>query len=158
MNHGTALLPDEDRAAVVDTVMVNNPDMAPQLAGRIVDEAVKYLAAVATAPEPLTPSRLVDEEWHALILHTRVYKRLCDKIGTFVHHVPERPAPGSRGPQVLTKTQARIVAAGHTVDDALWLAPTDASIPVAAGCQHSPGGPEGSCTGDPDGDGPSGPN
>lgn len=30
MNHGTALLSDEDRAAVVDTVMVNNPDMAPQ--------------------------------------------------------------------------------------------------------------------------------
>ncbi|GAA0641716.1 hypothetical protein GCM10009548_02490 [Streptomyces malaysiensis subsp. malaysiensis] len=158
MRNGTALLSDEDRAAVIDTVMVNNPDMAPMLAGRIVDEAVKYIAAVATAPEPLTPSRVVDEGWHALILHTRIYHRLCSKIGRFIHHVPQRPDPENRDSEALTKTQAQIVAAGYTVDDALWLAPGDTSIPVAAHCQHSPGGPEGSCTGSGEGDGPSGPN
>lgn len=158
MSNSTALLSDEDRAAVVDTVMVNNPDMAPGLAGRIVDEAVKFVAAVASATEPLAPSRVVDEGWHSLILHTRVYRRLCDKVGKFVHHVPERPDPENRDPEALTKTQKQIITAGFTVDDALWLAPGDSSIPVAASCQHGPGGPEGTCTGDPDGDGPSGPN
>ncbi|GDY47334.1 glycine-rich domain-containing protein [Streptomyces antimycoticus] len=158
MSHGTALLSDEDRASVVDTVMRNNSDMNPALAGRVVDEAVKYVAAVANAPEPLTPSRVVDEGWHALILHTRIYQRLCNKVGRFVHHVPEQPDPENRIPEALTKTQAQIVSMGFTVDDALWLAPEDTSIPVAAHCQHSPGGPEGSCTGSGEGDGPSGPN
>ncbi|MEU8827753.1 hypothetical protein [Streptomyces sp. NPDC048636] len=158
MSNGTVLLSDEDRAVVADTVMTNNPDMGADLAARIVDEATKFVAAVANTPEPLAPSRVVDEGWHALILNTRIYERLCKKIGRFVHHTPERPDPENRDPKSLTKTQARIVAEGFTVDDALWLAPTDANIPVAASCQHRPADPEGTCTGDPDGDGPSGPN
>ncbi|MEU5269038.1 hypothetical protein AB0G77_10895 [Streptomyces hygroscopicus] len=158
MSNGTALLSDADRAAVVDTVMSNNPDMSPMLAGRIVDEAAKFVAAVASATEPLAPSRVVDEGWHAMILNTRIYQRLCNKVGRFVHHVPERPDPENRDPEALTKTQRQISSAGFTVDAALWLAPGDSSLPVAASCQHRPADPEGTCTGDPDGDGPSGPN
>ena len=62
---------------------------------------------------------------------------LCERVGTFVHHVPEAPDPERRDAEALTRTQQRIVEAGFPVDDALWLAPTDQSIPVAAGCQHS---------------------
>ncbi len=43
----------------------------------------------------LRPSRVVDEGWHALILHTRVYSELCEGVGRFVHHMPE-PSDGSR--------------------------------------------------------------
>ncbi|MFI0817467.1 glycine-rich domain-containing protein [Streptomyces sp. NPDC021098] len=158
MTNGTALLPETDRTAVVGTVLNNNPELSPDMAGRIVDEAVKYLAAVAESREPLVPSRVVDEGCHTLILHTRVYRKLCNKLGTFVHHTPEPRDPSRHNLAAITRTQRAIVAAGYTVDDALWLAPEDTSIPVAASCTHSPGGPEGSCTGDPDGDGPSGPN
>ncbi|MGW2324851.1 glycine-rich domain-containing protein [Streptomyces sp. NPDC001700] len=158
MRDVTALLDQPQRAEVVETVLRNNPGMDEATAGRIVDEAVKFVAAAAGASSPLAPSRVVDEGWHALILHTRTYRQLCERVGTFVHHVPQAPDPERRNPEALTRTQQRIVQAGFPVDDALWLAPTDSSIPVAASCQHGPGGPEGSCTGDPDGDGPSGPN
>ncbi|MFD8384005.1 hypothetical protein ACFV2X_36755 [Streptomyces sp. NPDC059679] len=73
-------------------------------------------------------------------------------------HVPEPPDPSRHNPGELTRTQELIREMGFTVDDALWLAPTDESIPVAADCEHSPPGPYGSCTGDGGGDGPSGPN
>ncbi|MFD7499480.1 glycine-rich domain-containing protein [Streptomyces sp. NPDC059850] len=158
MRDVTALLDPPQRAEAIRTVLRNNPGMDEDTAGRIVDEAVKFVAAAAGASSPLTPSRVVDEGWHALILHTRTYRQLCERVGTFVHHVPQAPDPERLNPEALTRTQQRIVQAGFPVDDALWLAPTDTSIPVAASCQHGPGGPEGSCTGDPDGDGPSGPN
>ncbi|WP_435242919.1 glycine-rich domain-containing protein [Streptomyces cucumeris] len=142
MRDVTALLDRLARTAVVDTVLRDNPELTEDLAGRIVDEAVKFVAAAAGSPEPLAPSRVVDEGWHALILHTRTYRQLCDKVGTFVHHVPQAPDPERRDPEALTRTQERIVKAGFTVDDALWLAPYDQSIPVAASCQHSDdGGP-----------------
>ncbi|MEU0841659.1 hypothetical protein ABZ370_19615 [Streptomyces sp. NPDC005962] len=158
MTHGTVLLADPDRAAVVGAVVNNNPELGSDMAGRIVDEAVKYLAAVADSPQPLVPSRVVDEGWHTLILHTRVYQKLCSQLGTFIHHTPEPRDPSRHNPDAITRTRQAIVAAGYTVDDALWLAPDDTTIPVAASCTHGPGGPEGSCTGNPDGDGPSGPN
>ncbi|MFF7649389.1 glycine-rich domain-containing protein [Streptomyces sp. NPDC007983] len=138
----TALLDRLQRAEVIGTVLRNNPGMDDGLAARIVDEAVKFVAAAAGAHQHLAPSRVVDEGWHALILHTRTYRQLCERVGTFVHHIPEAPDPEQRDPDALTRTQQRIAEAGFPVDDALWLAPTEQSIPVAARCQHSDdGGP-----------------
>ncbi|MFE1931705.1 hypothetical protein ACFW95_15285 [Streptomyces sp. NPDC059474] len=52
-----------------------------------------------------------------MILHTRVYKRLCDKIGKFVHHMPERPDPESRDPEATGGSAARTpVTEGGYVD------------------------------------------
>ncbi|MCP9205479.1 glycine-rich domain-containing protein [Streptomyces sp. NEAU-Y11] len=142
MRDVTALLDQPTRAEVVGTVLRGNPELTEHMAVRIVDEAVKFVAAAATSPTPLVPSQVVDEGWHALILHTRTYRQLCDRVGTFVHHVPEAPAPDQRAPEALTRTQQRITEAGFPLDDALWLAPDDPSIPVAASCQHSDdGGP-----------------
>lgn len=50
---------------------------------------------------------------------------LCERVGAFVHHVPETPDPGRRDAEALTRTQQRFVEAGFPVDDALWLAPAD---------------------------------
>ncbi|MEU1805875.1 hypothetical protein [Streptomyces sp. NPDC019937] len=137
MRDVTALLGRPQRAEVIGTVLRNNPGMDEGMAGRIVDEAVKFVAAAADASRPLAPSRVVDEGWHALILHTRIYRQLCERVGAFVDHIPEAPDPERRDPEALSRTQWRIVEAGFPVDDALWLAPTDQSIPVAADCQHS---------------------
>ncbi|MFE6030084.1 glycine-rich domain-containing protein [Streptomyces niveus] len=153
------LLPAAELAAVVATVRTNNPDMATDTAEAIVLEAVKFEAACASSPTlRLTPSRVVDEGWHALILHTRIKARLAARLGYFVHHVPEAPDPRRYDPDVLLATRVAIADAGYVPDAALWAGPSDTKIPVAADCQHSPPGPEGSCTGSGQGDGPSGDN
>ncbi len=69
--------------------------------------------------------------------------------------MPEPPDPSCCTPGALERTQEAIAEAGYEPDLMLWLAPGDPSILVAASCQHSPGGPEGSCT---ESCAPSGPN
>jgi hypothetical protein len=66
----------------------------------------------------------------------------------------EAPDIGRRDPEALTRTQAAITAVGFIPRPAMWVGPSDTSIPVAAGCEHSPPGPEGSCTGDCSNTGP----
>ncbi|MEV8418172.1 hypothetical protein AB0P45_31920 [Streptomyces niveus] len=75
------LLTAEELASVTATVQVNNPGMDPDLAKRIVLEAVKFEAACAASPAlRLVPSRVVDEGWHALILHTRIKAHLAARL------------------------------------------------------------------------------
>ena len=153
------LLAPADLAEVRATLLCANPTMDEFTASRILREALAFVAACATSStQGLRPSRVVDEGWHALILHTRIYANLCARLGRFVHHAPEAPDPTRHSPGALDDTQAAIRAAGYTVDPLLWAAPLDTTIPVAASCQHGPPGPEGSCTGSGEGDGPSGPN
>ncbi|MEU8621006.1 hypothetical protein [Streptomyces sp. NPDC048623] len=132
-----SLLTQEEFDGVAATVLDNNKDMAEPDAGRIVEEALKFVAAAAMFPGGMRPSRVVDEGWHALILHTRVYQTLCRRLGRFVHHVPERPDPARHGLTALEHTQARIAEAGYEVDRALWLGPSNGSVTVAATCEHT---------------------
>jgi len=133
------LIPAEAFAGVVATVLDNNKGMEQPVAERITEEALKFVAACAKRPSRgLRPSRIVDEGWHALILHTNVYERLCKELGRFVHHVPERPDPSRHNAFQLEHTKASIREVGYEVDAMLWLAPTDTSIPVAAECEHTP--------------------
>jgi hypothetical protein len=153
------LIDEAELAAVRATIQTNNPGMSKSVADRIVVEALAFVATCANSTaRGLRPSRIVDEGWHALILHTRVYAGLCGGLGRTVHHVPEAPDTTRYAPGALDATQDVMRAAGYEPDPMLWLPPTDDTIPVAASCQHGPGEPEGTCTGDPDGDGPSGPN
>jgi hypothetical protein len=88
----SGLLEQAEFDAVTFTVMDNNLGMARSLAERIVVEALAFVVTCARNPKaPIAPSRTVDEGWHALVLHTAVYARLCDRLGVFVHHYPERP-------------------------------------------------------------------
>lgn len=146
-------------AGVVATALDNNQGMKQETAAAITEEALKFLATCAQFPEArLRPSRIVDEGWHALILHTKLYTNLGATLGRYVHHAPERPDPTRHDPQALERTQAYIAKAGYRPVPELWQRMEDTGITVSASCTHSPPGPEGSCTGDPDGDGPSGPN
>jgi hypothetical protein len=138
------LLTDAQFISVRGTVMDANPGMPEEMAGRIVDEALKFLAACAKSPGMgLVPSRIVDEGWHALILHTALYAGICRQVGGgFVHHSPGY-GPGNYDPRVLDRTREAIEALGWGVDAELWVAPGDESlVSVAAKCQHSDdGGP-----------------
>lgn len=134
-----SLLGDAAFNAVLATVLDNNPGMDISIASRIVVEALKFTAAAAQFPTvPITPSREVDEGWHALILHTHLYAALCHRLGRFVHHFPERPDPSRFDPDALTRTVALIEQAGYTVDAELWTGPDRALVAVAANCNHTP--------------------
>ncbi|MFD0359613.1 hypothetical protein ACFVHW_38655 [Streptomyces sp. NPDC127110] len=122
--HG--LLADAQLDAVRATVLDDNPGMEPELAARIVTEAVKF---VATAAQDMTPSRLVDKGWHALILHTALYSRLCAHLGGFVNHYPNPQSLPSDTPSPIVSTIKAIERAGFSFDRYLWHEPT----PVPAG-------------------------
>ncbi|MGI5261128.1 glycine-rich domain-containing protein [Streptomyces angustmyceticus] len=125
--------------SVVGTVQDANPGMDGGLAQRIADEGLKFVVACASTPgAALAPSRVVDEGWHALILHTKVYEELCASLGDFVHHYPGYD-PDNYDPLILVRTQDAIRVAGYDVDEELWGAPTgEQRVAVAAKCQHSP--------------------
>lgn len=134
-----ALLEPAEYAAVVHTVLDNNPGMNQGTAGRIVTDALAFVALAAHHPTaPIAPSRTVDEGWHALILHTALYARLCERLGAFVDHFPERPDPARQGAEVIEHTVRLLLAAGHAPDPELWTLPADDRIPVAADCGHAP--------------------
>lgn len=120
------------------TVLDNNPGMEPDLAARILTDALAFVAVAAgRGGHGLVPSRVVDEGWHALILHTGLYQSLCGRLGGFVHHVPERPDPGRFNAAALERTIGAIESAGYSVDTDLWRSPEDQLVSVAAKCQHS---------------------
>lgn len=139
MDGSLALLAPDVFGGVVATVIDNNPGMDVAMATRVVSEALKFVDAAAKFPTVrITPSQVVDEGWHALILHTRPYTELCGRLGRFVHHYPERPDPERFDPYALARTVALIEEAGHSADRELWPAPEDAPIAVAANCSHTP--------------------
>ncbi|MFJ7100206.1 glycine-rich domain-containing protein [Streptomyces albogriseolus] len=133
------LITDERFASCRSTVMDANPDMPEEMAGRIVDEALKFVAACSRNPGlGLAPSRIVDEGWHALILHTAMYAELCERLGQFVHHYPGYD-PTNYDPPILDRTRETIAALGWEADPELWGPPSNETlVSVAAKCQHAP--------------------
>lgn len=111
------LVTDERFASCRSTVMDANPGMSDEMAGRIVEEGIKFVAACSRNPGTgLAPSRIVDEGWHALILHTAVYAELCTNLGgVFVHHYPGYD-PTNYDPPVLDRTREAIAALGWEAD------------------------------------------
>lgn len=137
MTEATALLVGDDRAGVIKTVMDNNPNMAEDMAGRIVDQATAFVIAASCSPgQNLTPSRVVDEGWHALILHTHLYHRLCERRGGYVHHSPGYN-PRNYDASILERTKDRLSELGFDVDADLWGPPGSDPVVVAAKCQHT---------------------
>ncbi|MEV7599846.1 hypothetical protein AB0O91_20930 [Kitasatospora sp. NPDC089797] len=126
-------------SSVVSTVLDNNKGMAVEMAERIVREALAFVVTGARRPYlAMAPSRIVDEGWHAFIVHTEAYAELCTREGGFVHHAPGFD-PDNFDPDILEQTQDAIREAGFEVDPELWRPPTDdALVSVAANCQHAP--------------------
>lgn len=135
------LMPAEQFTAVARTVLDNNlaSGMTADMADRITAEALKFLAAIAQFPNKLVaPSRVVDEGWHALILHTKAYEDLCKRLGGMIHHYPESPDASRWDGQVILRSVQLIRDAGYCPDTHLWGHPESGEIVVAANCQHSP--------------------
>lgn len=134
------LLTRDEFMDVVRTVVGNNPGMETPLAHRIVGEALAYLVTVSrNRTKPLAPSPVVDEGWHALILHTELYARLCEKLGGFIHHYPETVEDTAYDNKVIGRTIAAMAGEGIAADPELWAGPDEGGVEVTANVWHSPG-------------------
>lgn len=92
-------------------------------AERVVDQALAFVAACRDLPATtrISPSPAVDVGWHTLILYTRQYAELCDRVvGRFVHHEPDDlPGVPGRAEGGVSAVEA-IRRAGYAVDPELW--------------------------------------
>jgi uncharacterized protein (TIGR04222 family) len=58
---------------------------------RNIAEYKKFMFLVMAEPNGASPSKMVDEVWHAHITNTKNYEQFCEKtIGKFVHHNPSK--------------------------------------------------------------------
>ncbi|RJQ89707.1 glycine-rich domain-containing protein [Amycolatopsis panacis] len=113
-----------------------------ELAVRIMDQALAFLATCAHATEPLAPSDTVDIGWHTFILYTREYAAFCDRVaGRFIHHEPADTGviPVNRTPvDSMSATMKVMRKAGFAVDLPLWTASAKCNQ-CREGCTHSSG-------------------
>jgi hypothetical protein len=127
-------------------IQTDHGDVTDDLAHRIVDQALAFLAASAVATQALGPSDLVDIGWHTFILHTRDYAQFCDRVaGQFIHHVPDDGVgPDDDQHRVpLARAVDAIRQAGYVVDHDLWgVGAADCNTSKCtqchAGCHDSP--------------------
>lgn len=119
--------------------------VTPGHAERIMTQALAFLQACALNPGGgLAPSKQVDIGWHTLILYTRDYADLCQRIaGRFIHHAPDDEEGESTGQGTTTAATVKAMyAAGLPVDHDLWAVPgecqTDKCHQCHAGCADSP--------------------
>ncbi|MYS79789.1 glycine-rich domain-containing protein [Embleya scabrispora] len=137
-------IPEAVRARLIARIRADRPEITTELADRIVSGTAVFLTVAAANPEaPMTPSALVDVGWHAWVLHTVDYAKFCDRIGRFVHHVPDTmPRTMAHGRVGVTSTVEVIKAAGYPVDAELWaVAAGDCDSKCTqcyAGCSDSP--------------------
>ena len=115
-----------------------------ELAERIVDQALVFLAACAQTTEPIGPSALVDLGWHAFILRTEASRAFCQRTaGRMIDHCPLAPdtagASGARANALLERSVAAVRATGLHYDPQLWA--------CAGSCDDSDKGGPGSGTG-----------
>jgi len=144
---GRTLLPAPLAGRLVARIAADHPDLAAEMAERILDQALAFLGTCATTTEPIGPSELVDIGWHTFILYTDEYAVFCERIaGRFIHHVPDDSPTGDEWPTVpeadpvtLARTVAAIRRAGYRVDPPLWSMAAAADCSQChAGCSDSP--------------------
>ncbi|WEV26752.1 hypothetical protein OYE22_17265 [Streptomyces sp. 71268] len=136
------LLPAELRETLAQNVRVKFPQMTEEYAHRGVGQMLAFLAAGAHSDTPLSPSPLVDDFWHAFLLHTKAYQEFCaHTLGKFVHHQPgflDKEEHGG-GKALRAQTMEAITAIGFVVDAEFWpeLDIADCSQ-CHANCHNSP--------------------
>ncbi|QNE76863.1 hypothetical protein F0344_21600 [Streptomyces finlayi] len=116
---GRALVDSELFDSIAEFTMVHF-GYDKEKAERATDQAITFLATVATATVKMVPSDDVDGALHSFILHTADYREFCEKYaGRFLEHNP-RPGGGGRVPAEVQATAHAIKAAGFMVMDDLW--------------------------------------
>ncbi|MER7411447.1 hypothetical protein DEH18_30175 [Streptomyces sp. NHF165] len=111
------------RATLVDNMRAKFPELTEDRAQRGLGQMLAFLAAGARSEAPLSPSPLVDDFWHAFLLHTKAYQDFCGNVlGKFVHHQPgflDREEHGG-GKALHARTIDAIAEAGYALDMEFW--------------------------------------
>ncbi len=125
--------------------LAKEQDTSLDLADRIFAETINFLVLCGQQHDrKYSPSTLVDEGWHTLILYTREYADLCNRlVGHFIHHVPtdEPGATYSSGNSFVT--YAALVEAGFNPDPMIWASSAKCSDNYCTGdsCVNGDGDP-----------------
>jgi hypothetical protein len=74
---------------ILATKIQNALQCNAEVANEVLTEVLRFLWLIAYSDSSLSPSILVDNAWHELILCTREYERVCwQYFGKFLHHSP----------------------------------------------------------------------
>jgi hypothetical protein len=107
-------------------------DPLPELSILLV-ECLKflYLAGNVKNNEKFTPSIMVDETWHCLILFTASYQQFCQQFyGEFIHHHPGGDEAVNH--KQLQFTLYALQAQFGKLDSTIW--PTDVVLDITGSC------------------------
>lgn len=117
------LLSMQMREIVISNMIDRFPRLTEEKADRGVGQMLAFLAACAHSERPLSPSPLVDDFWHAFLLHTKAYREFCEEnFGRFLDHQPGYLDPEEHGGgKVLRgRTLDAITLAGYEIDMEFW--------------------------------------
>ncbi len=64
-----------------------------EVAEVLLREAKRMLYLSAAFHIPVSPSLIVDDAWHEMLMFTRFYRKFADHIGGFIHHDPTPGVP-----------------------------------------------------------------
>lgn len=117
------LISTELRETLVDNMRAKFPQLTEEKAARGVGQMLAFLAACAYSEKPLSPSPLVDDFWHAFLLHTKAYREFCEEnFGRFLDHQPGYldPEEHGGGKVLRARTVDAITLAGYEIDMEFW--------------------------------------
>jgi len=117
------LISTELRETLVDNMRAKFPQLTEEKAARGVGQMLAFLAACAYSEKPLSPSPLVDDFWHAFLLHTKAYREFCEEnFGRFLDHQPGYldPEEHGGGKVLRARTVDAITLAGYEIDLEFW--------------------------------------
>lgn len=102
---------------------------------KAVSEYRRFIFMALSAKHPCVPSRVVDEVWHAHVLHSRDYTAFCKAIGQdYIHHEPALPGESADLVPYFEKTTALYEKCfGEKPDRTVW------GISGQAYCDAPPG-------------------
>ena len=117
------LISTELRETLVDNMRAKFPQLPQEKADRGVGQMLAFLAACDYSEKPLSPSPLVDDFWHAFLLHTKAYREFCEQhFGRFLDHQPGYldPEEHGGGKTLRALTVDSITLAGYEIDMEFW--------------------------------------
>ncbi|MEV1079852.1 hypothetical protein AB0I98_16645 [Streptomyces sp. NPDC050211] len=118
-----SLISEEMRSTLVANMCDKFPQLTEEKADRGVGQMLAFLAACAYSERPLSPSPLVDDFWHAFLLHTKAYREFCaETFGRFLDHQPGYldPEEHGGGKALRARTVDAITLAGYEIDMEFW--------------------------------------
>ena len=74
---------------IVAYAIKKNPDLVQQNVESLKQEYINYMFLASVSDKTLAvPSKVVDDIWHAHLLHNKSYEEFCALLGKMIYHNP----------------------------------------------------------------------